>query len=163
CHWLDPLSRDLLDVIARTVEHNHLLLVLAYRPEAAQPQGLGLAGLPRIEEMPLEALDEAAMTDVVRAKVEQLFGDEAAVTEPLLDLVVSRAQGNPFYAEEVLNYIDEQETEVSDAAALRALELPGSLHSLVLSRIDTLSEAPRRTLKVASVVGRAFRAPLLPG
>ena len=47
----------------------------------------------------------------------------------------------------------------ADAAALRSLELPGSLHSLVLSRIDTLSEAPRRTLKVASVVGRVFRAP----
>ena len=47
CHWLDPLSRDLLDVIARTVEHGRIQLVLAYRPEAALPQGLGLgAGFP---------------------------------------------------------------------------------------------------------------------
>lgn len=163
CHWLDPLSRDLLDVVARTVEHGRVLLVLAYRPEAALPQGLALAELPAIEEVRLEALDGAAMTDVVRAKFEQLFGDADAVSEPLLDLVVSRAQGNPFYGEELLNYIDEQEADVSDEALLRSLELPGSLHSLVLSRIDTLSEAPRRTLKVASVVGRAFRAPLLPG
>ncbi len=43
------------------------------------------------------------------------------------------------------------------------LELPASLHSLILSRIDTLGEAPRRTLKVASVLGRMFRAPMLPG
>ena len=50
-----------------------------------------------------------------------------------------------------------------DERALGALELPDSLHSLILSRIDTLGEAPRRTLKVASVVGRVFRAPMLPG
>ena len=42
------------------------------------------------------------------------------------------------------------------------LDLPESLHSLILSRIDALSEAPRRTLKVASVLGRVFRAPVLP-
>jgi class 3 adenylate cyclase/tetratricopeptide (TPR) repeat protein len=162
CHWLDPLSRELLDVVARTVEHGRVLLVLAYRPEAALPQGLALAGLPAIEELRLEALEERAMADVVQAKVEQLFGEDD-VSEPLLDLVVSRAQGNPFYAEELLNYIDEQEADVADEATLRSLELPGSLHSLVLSRIDTLSEAPRRTLKVASVVGRAFRVPLLRG
>jgi tetratricopeptide (TPR) repeat protein len=41
--------------------------------------------------------------------------------------------------------------------------LPESLHSLVLSRIDAINEEPRRTLKVASVVGRVFRAPVLPG
>ena len=46
---------------------------------------------------------------------------------------------------------------------VRALELPESLHSLVLSRIDTVGEEPRRTLKVASVVGRVFEAPVLPG
>jgi class 3 adenylate cyclase/tetratricopeptide (TPR) repeat protein len=163
CHWLDPLSRDLLDVIARAVEHGRTQLVLAYRPEAALPQGLGLGGLPGIREIRLEALGEAEMTEVVRAKAAQLVGDDTEVPEPLLGLVVSRAQGNPFYAEELLNYVDEQEVDLADEGALRSLELPGSLHSLVLSRIDTLTEAPRRTLKVASVVGRSFRAPALPG
>ena len=96
---------------------------------------------------------------MVRAKLAQLVGDDTEVPEPLLGSFVSRAQGNPFYAEELLNYVDEQEVDLADEAALRSLELPGSLHSLVLSRIDTLTEAPRRTLKVASVVGRSFRAP----
>jgi class 3 adenylate cyclase/tetratricopeptide (TPR) repeat protein len=163
CHWLDPLSRDLLGVIARAVESAPVLLVLAYRPEAASPQGLALAQLPRLEELPLAALEDAEMTDVIRSKLSQLGGADTEVARPLLDLVVSRAQGNPFYAEELLNYVDEQQIDASDESVLRSLELPGSLHSLVLSRIDTLAEAPRRTLKVASVVGRAFRAPVLPG
>jgi class 3 adenylate cyclase/tetratricopeptide (TPR) repeat protein len=163
CHWLDPLSRDLLDEIARTVGAAPVLLVVAYRPEAASPEGLALVRLPRLEELSLHALEDAEMTDVVRSKVSQLFGADTAMARSLLDLVVSRAQGNPFYAEELLNYVAEREIDPSDEGAARALELPDSLHSLVLSRIDTLTEASRRTLKVASVVGRVFRAPVLVG
>jgi class 3 adenylate cyclase/tetratricopeptide (TPR) repeat protein len=163
CHWLDPLSRDLLDVVARVVASSPVLLVLVYRPEAALPQGLGLAQLPQIEELPLAALDEAHMSELARAKLVQLFDDDTDTTQLLVELVVGRAQGNPFYVEELLNYVHAQEIDPADEQALRSLELPGSLHSLVLSRIDKLSESPRRTLKVASVVGRVFKAPMLPG
>ncbi len=51
-----------------------------------------------------------------------------------------------------------QGIDLSDERALGSLELPESLHSLILSRIDTLVESSARTLKVASVVGRVFRA-----
>ena len=164
CHWLDPLSRDLLDVIARTIADAAVLLVLVYRPEAALPQGLALAQLPGIEQLELGALDEEQMSAVVRVEaVAAARGRAAEAAAALRDLVVSRAQGNPFYAEELLNYVHAQGVDLADERALRSLELPDSLHSLILSRIDTLTEAPRRTLKVASVVGRVFRAPMLPG
>ncbi len=80
-----------------------------------------------------------------------------------MELVSSRSEGNPFYIEELLNYLEGQAVDPSDEAALASLQLPESLHSLILSRVDTLSESPRRTLKVASIVGRLFRAPTLPG
>ena len=76
--------------------------------------------------------------------------------------MTARSQGNPFYLEELLNYIHEHGVDPQDSSALRGLELPESLHSLILSRVDTLGEAPRRTLKVASVVGRTFLAGALP-
>ncbi len=163
CHWLDPLSRDLLDVLARVVASAAVLLVVVYRPEAAFPHGLALAQLPEIEELSLAALGEHEMVAVARAKLEQLLGEDTSASASLLELVVARAQGNPFYAEELLNYVNAQDIDPADERALRALALPESLHSLILSRIDGLSEAPRRTLKVASVVGRVFRAPMLPG
>jgi predicted ATPase/class 3 adenylate cyclase len=163
CHWLDPLSRDLLDSLARHVAAEAVLLVLAYRPEAALPHGLALAQLPHLEELALDALGNEEMIELLESKLEQLEGEGAEARAPLLDLIVGRAQGNAFYAEELLNYVHVREIDPSDERALQSLELPGSLHSLVLSRIDTLSEAPRRTLKVASVVGRVFRAPMLPG
>jgi len=163
CHWLDQLSRELLDVVARAIAGAAVLLVVVYRPEAGLPQGLALAQLPQIDELALTELGEADMAEVVRVKLARLFGPGPDAAGWLVDLVVGRAQGNPFYAEELLNYVHGQQVDPADAGALRSLELPASLHSLVLGRIDTLSEAPRRTLKVASVVGRVFRAPTLPG
>ena len=163
CHWLDPLSHDLLEAIAHGVGAIPVLLVLVYRPEAALPQGLGLGALPGIEQVELAVLDDEQMAAVVEAKMSQLLGHGSEAGSSLRELVVGRAQGNPFYAEELLNYVRDQEVDVADERALRSLALPDSLHSLVLSRIDALTEAPRRTLKVASVVGRVFRAPMLPG
>src|SRR5262249_47898759 len=93
----------------------------------------------------------------------RIAGGNGAAPQAIVDLVVERAQGNPFYAEELLNYLHDRGIDPSDARALRALELPDSVHSLILSRVDGLSEAPRRTLKIASVVGRTFEAHALPG
>jgi predicted ATPase/class 3 adenylate cyclase len=163
CHWIDPLSRDLLEVVARTVATSFVLLVVVYRPEAALPPDGALGKLRDLEELQLSLLDEAQMSAVVETKLTQLLGESGTASGPLRDLVVGRAQGNPFYAEELMNYVHDQGVDLSDQRALLTLELPESLHSLVLSRIDTLPEAPRHTLKVASVIGRAFKAPMLPG
>ena len=162
CHWIDPLSRDLLEVVARAAESLPVLVVLAYRPAAEPGGGLGLRTTGRFAELTLGELEPAEAELLIRSKVEQLAGEGTEAPAALVELVTARSQGNPFYLEELLNYIRGQSVELDNEAALAKLRLPESLHSLVLSRVDTLSEAPRRTLKVASVVGRAFRAPALP-
>ena len=162
CHWIDPLSRDLLEVLIRAVAPLHLLVLLAYRPEVDPGRGLDIRRLPHFSEVQLGELEPADVERLIGAKLEQLgLGDEPP--RALVELVTARSEGNPFYVEELLNYIQGQGIDLQDDAALGGLQLPESLHSLILSRIDTLAEAPRRTLKVASVVGRSFRAPALPG
>jgi predicted ATPase/class 3 adenylate cyclase len=163
CHWLDALSRDLVDVLARSAASAQVLLTLVYRPDAALAQGLALAELPAIEQLELVALDDEQMAAIVESRLTAVLGARGDGETALRDLVVSRAQGNPFYAEELINFVNDRGIDPSDEGALQALELPQSLHSLVLSRVDTLTEAPRRTIKVASVVGRVFAAPMLPG
>ncbi len=162
CHWIDALSRDLLGALTRAAAANCVLVVLAYRP-ATRPGGdLGLEHLPQFEEVALSQLGPVETRTVIAAKCQQLFGvDEPPKT--LVEIVVTRSQGNPFYAEELLNYVAGHGVDPTDAAAIRDLELPDSLHSLVLSRIDALDEGPRRTIKIASVIGRLFRAPALHG
>jgi class 3 adenylate cyclase/tetratricopeptide (TPR) repeat protein len=163
CHWIDALSRDLLEVLARAVPPLRVLILLAYRP-AREPGGeLGIERLAHFSELSLPDFEREEAEQLIGTRLQPLLGSDAEVPEALTELVVGRAEGNPFYIEELLNYIQAQGVDIADESALSRLELPESLHSLILSRVDTLSEAPRRTLKVASVVGRSFFAPALPG
>jgi class 3 adenylate cyclase/tetratricopeptide (TPR) repeat protein len=163
CHWIDPLSRELLEVVARAAESRPVLVLLAYRP-ATEPGGaLGLERLPQFSEIALAELEPHEAEQLIRSKLAHVLGEATEPPRVLVDLVTTRSQGNPFYIEELLSYIEGQGVDLRDENALRDLQLPESLHTLILSRVDTLAEAPRRTLKVASVVGRTFHAPALPG
>ncbi|MFO1311116.1 MAG: tetratricopeptide repeat protein [Burkholderiales bacterium] len=162
CHWLDPLSRDLLEVLARACASLPVLLLLAYRPSADVGGGLGIEGLPHFREIALTELDSDAAAALIRAKLAPILQAGVEPPQALVDRIVERAQGNPFYIEELLNFIRSKGVDLTDDAAIRKLDLPESLHSLILSRIDSLSEAARRPLKVASVLGRVFGASILP-
>lgn len=162
CHWIDEVSRDLLETLVRGTASSPVLFVLAYRPAADRGGDLGLEHLAQFRELILGELNGEQLHAVVAAKVSHTLGLNKA-PQALVDLVHERADGNPFYAEELLNYIAGQDVDPADARALQRLELPNSLSALILSRIDALGEQPRRTLKVASVIGRTFRAATLPG
>ncbi|MGH9106670.1 MAG: ATP-binding protein, partial [Acidimicrobiales bacterium] len=99
---------------------------------------------------------------LTRARLAELYGAGTAVPEVLVERLVDHAEGNPFYLEELVNYLHATGMSPSDDKA-SSVELPESLASLVLSRVDTLAEASRRTLKVASVVGREFSVQTLTG
>jgi class 3 adenylate cyclase/tetratricopeptide (TPR) repeat protein len=161
CHWIDALSRDLLEVLARASAALPVLIVLAYRPAADVGGDLGLERLPHFAEIALSELESPEAEQLIRMRLEPVLGD-AEPPQALVELVTTRSQGNPFYIEELLNYVQGQGVDFADERSLTELEMPESLHSLVLSRIDTLSEEPRRTLKVASVMGRTFFARALP-
>ncbi len=163
CHWIDELSRDLLGTLARAAVALPVLFVLAYRPEAEPGGGLGIARVAGFSELELDQMEPAEVAQLVRSKMEQLQGEDVEVSDALIELVAARSEGNPFYVEELLNFIVAQGIDAADGSAVDAVHLPESLHMLVLSRIDAASEGPRRTLKVASVVGRVFPAPMLPG
>jgi class 3 adenylate cyclase/tetratricopeptide (TPR) repeat protein len=160
CHWLDPLSRDLLEALVRSVTALPVLFVLAYR-RGGDP--LGIEDLPLYREIALDELEAADCALLARARLQQMLGEHVEPSPSLLAIIAARAQGNPFYIEELFNYIRSEGIDPRDERALQHLELPTSLHSLILSRLDRLDEAPRQVLKVASVVGREFRAAMLPG
>ena len=163
CHWIDELSRDLLEVLARAAAGLPVLIVLAYRPATATGGGLGLERMASFAEIALDQLGPEEATELIASKLAQVVGDDAEPSHALVALVTDRSGGNPFYIEELISFIAGRGIDIADERAVRAVELPESLHSLILGRIDTVGEEPRRTLKVASVVGRVFEAPLLPG
>ncbi|MFN8485837.1 MAG: tetratricopeptide repeat protein [Anaerolineae bacterium] len=157
-HWLDPLSGDLVDVLGRAIADLPVMVVLSYRPpEIDRLQAPSVSLLPHFTEVALQDFSPDEARQLILLKVEQLTGAQAAVPPAFVEQLTARAQGNPFYIEELINYLNDRGIEPTDVQALAGLDLPTSLHSLILSRIDQLTESQKITIKVASVIGRLFR------
>ncbi|MEI7644926.1 MAG: tetratricopeptide repeat protein [Chloroflexales bacterium] len=164
-HWIDAASVDLLIDLARTIPVLPVLFVLAYRPlDLDQPHNLHVEGLPSFTQIHLTGLDAAAAEQLIQAKLLQLFPTRGgAVPATLVTQLMARTQGNPFYLEELLNYLHDREIDPRADGALESLDLPASLHRLILSRLDQLSAQQQVILKVSSVIGRRFLVAWLRG
>jgi adenylate cyclase len=157
CHWMDPVSYDLLETVARNIDDVPVLLLMLYRPpELAHMDLARLDQFAHFSELALTefAPDEAEL--LIKLKMQHLFGAIYDIPPELIDTVTAKAQGNPFYIDEMINLLHDQDIDPQDTNALQQLELPDSLHSLIISRIDRLVEDQKITLKVASVIGRLF-------
>lgn len=160
-HWVDALSLELLEQLAAALAGHPVAFVLAYRPAQWGTQASRLEALPLFTRIALNELTLPEAEQAIRAKLAQLYPARSGALPPgLVAALMARAQGNPFYIEELLNYVRDRGL---DPSALDRIELPDSLHALILSRIDRLGEREKSTLRVASVVGRLFRADWLTG
>jgi class 3 adenylate cyclase/tetratricopeptide (TPR) repeat protein len=157
-HWLDPLSNDLLEVVGRAIANLPVLILMAYRPpELEHLQGPRVVSLPHCTVMSLTDFTPGEAERLIILKLAQVSGSETKLPTVFIERITERAQGNPFYIEELVNYLHDRGIDPSQVGALEQIDLPNSLHSLILSRIDRLSESQKITLKVASIIGRLFR------
>ncbi len=163
-HWIDPLSYDLLEKLARVCANLPICIVLAYRPpEVARLQMQGVEALPHFTKLELQNLTTAESEQLVRAKLAQLFPERTTnLPKAVIAELISRAEGNPFFIEELLNYLRDRGLNPFEVP-VQPLELPSSLHVLILSRIDQLIESQKITLKTASIIGRLFNLDWLLG
>ncbi len=161
--WIDPLSSDLIEVLANGLSDLPVMMLIVQRPPDQQRlQMPDITHLPYYTEIQLNEFTLEEAEDLISLKLAQYFGD-AAVETALVERVTEHADGNPFYIEELLNYLHDLGIDPSDTDALATLKLPESIHSLVLSRIDQLGDDERVTLRVASVIGRMFQAAMVWG
>jgi predicted ATPase len=143
-HWADRSTRDLLAFLARNLRRRRVVLVVTHRSDEPGRRWLGplLAELGRAGAERLE-LDRLGRAESAEQMAAILGGPPPA---DLLDGVFARAEGNPFFTEELL--------AATDAGSG---ELPATLHDLLRGRVQAVSEPARQALRVAAVVGR--RAP----
>ena len=124
-HWIDPLSEDLLLAVARAVHALPVLVLLAYRARSATEGGAPVvAGLPHFTELALTELADDDVERLVRLRLEQVGGSPAAV-EAVADRVTERAQGNPFYIEELLDVPDRARRRAAERRGARAARAAG--------------------------------------
>lgn len=163
CHWIDEASRDLLATILRAISRLPVALMLAHRPvESGSLVGGNDATLDYFTTIHLGDLPPDDARTLVETRLAAAFGT-SALPDELVDLITSRADGNPFFIEEVVNLLKARGASLDDPRELVRLELPESVHSLALGRIDQLNEETQTTLKIASVIGRHFRTAVLFG
>ena len=163
-HWIDPLSHDLLETIGRAIATAAVLLLVVYRPpQVERTLALRVTRLTHFSEIALTTLAPPEIEQLLRSKLANLYGPAVEVLPILVEQVSTRAQGNPFYVEELLNYLHDCGIDPQDPTAIAALDVPVSLQNLILSRIDQLSENQKTLLKIASVIGRLFHTGMLWG
>jgi DNA-binding NtrC family response regulator/tetratricopeptide (TPR) repeat protein len=151
-HWTDQATEEFLALLADGVAACRILMILTHRPGYA-PSALEHALHARIA---LPALSTAESMAMVRGLL------AVDVPEALQALLVRRAEGNPFFVEEILRSLQEGGAvrQVGDRVVvtedLDGSIVPDTVQDVVLTRIQRLRDAPRRTLEVAAVIGREF-------
>ncbi|WP_435863291.1 helix-turn-helix transcriptional regulator [Streptomyces mirabilis] len=162
-HWADQSSRDLLRfLLSRGVLQNptpgspthHLALFASYRSDdlhrrhPLRPLLAELARLPSVDRLELRPMADAEVARLVRA----LRTD--ALSDTTVRRIVDRAEGNAFYAEELLAALP---GDVDPAAPA----MPSGLADLLLIRIEQLSDTAQQVLRTAAVAGRRVEHDLL--
>ncbi|MEU6712808.1 AAA family ATPase [Nonomuraea sp. NPDC046802] len=146
-HWADRSTRDLLVFLSRMVQNERVCVAGTYRTDDIHRRHplrsvlAELKRLPTVTNVDLGPLGSGEISDYVTTMGEVGAHD--------LRLIVSRADGNPFYAEELF------------AAMAEGDSLPDGLASLLMSRVEVLSEAGQRVLRAAAVAGRRVEDDLL--
>jgi predicted ATPase len=159
-HWADAASVELLCDLVDQLADQRLMVLVSHRPDTC-PQLLARAAQSIIRLVPLSP-------DDTRALVGGLFGEVAGTTFiTLRDLVVARAGGNPLFVEEIIRSLVGRGLLVRQGqrwvctAACEAVDVPSTLHGLLLSRIDRVPAQARRVLQEAAVLGTHFDSWLL--
>jgi DNA-binding SARP family transcriptional activator len=156
-HWGEEPLLDLLDRLRREVA-GPLLLVTTARPELMNRHPDWSAGGRNTTQLWLEPLS----TRDAEQMLEQLL--ETDVPERLRRLVLDRAEGNPFFVEELLATFTDRGLLKRENGGWTMLEPPGdfaipdTVQSVLAARIDLLDEPAKTALQAAAVVGRVFWA-----
>ncbi|MGH4025152.1 MAG: ATP-binding protein [Pseudonocardiaceae bacterium] len=157
-HWADTISRDALATLADAALSAPVLLILTSRPGWVDLLG------ERAEFTRL-ALGELGEGESLALAEDLLQG--GSLPSELTRLIAGKAEGNPFFIEEVTKGLVEAGIMVPSNGGYRLqrpvdeIHIPGRIQEVVLSRIDRLHREAKRAIQLASVIGREFTARLL--
>ncbi len=160
-HWADAVSLALLEELMRATDRSMLAVIALMRPyreDAAWGfhESAARTFSHRYTSIRLQPLDESSS----RAMVSELLGGD--LPPSVFQVIEKRAEGNPFFVEEILRELMESGaltqpdgawTFVGDASSI---DIPGGIAGLLTARLDRLDETPRFVLQLASVLGREF-------
>jgi class 3 adenylate cyclase/tetratricopeptide (TPR) repeat protein len=161
-HWADSASLELLSNVAGLVEDSPLLIICLLRPDKDAPSWSTIESVrsmlgQRCSELLLEPLDAA--------QAQELLGNLLYIEdlpESVRNLILNKAEGNPFFVEEVIRALIDSEHIVRENGHWRAtrqivkVTIPDTLSGVLSARIDRLPESTKHVAQTAAVLGRIF-------
>ena len=142
-HWIDPTSRELLDLTIEHMRRLPALLIVTFRPEFQATW----TGQPQVTMLVLNRLDRQDRT----ALIQKIAGDKA-LSDDLVGQIAERTDGVPLFVEELTKSVLE--------SGVTPLGIPTTLHDSLMARLDHLASV-RRVAQVGAAIGREFSYILL--
>ena len=157
-HWMDKISEEFFAYFSRCILDHTVLILAAYRPEGAPSWAHG----PHYQWLGLETLNTGSSIRLARNVLGGL-----ALDHELESKIVEKAEGNPFFIEEIVRELLDRGDLVKagdryvGTRPIDQLEIPNTVQGVLAARMDRLSDDLKRTMQVASVIGRDFAFQLL--
>src|SRR5262249_23883183 len=157
-HWIDPTSRELLDLMVDRVRQLRVLLAITFRPEFNP----AWAGRSHVTSLVLNRLDECDGA----ALAQELAGNTVLATDIVAE-IIERTDGVPLFLEELTKAVLESTRQEGRGAAVvakksvAALSVPEALHASLMARLDRLGAASKEIAQIGAVLGREFNYELI--
>jgi class 3 adenylate cyclase/predicted ATPase len=145
-HWIDATSDAWLATVVAGLAHRPMLLLVTYRP-GYQPSWLGQSYVTQLALPSLPAHESL--------RVVQATSRSASVPDHVLQAIVTKAAGNPFFLEELTWSV------VEHGNVNAPLRIPNTIQGVLAARIDRLPSEAKRLLQLAAVIGTEVAYPLL--
>ena len=158
-HWVDPTSREQLDLVVGRVQRLSALLLITFRPEFSPPW----TGQAHVTKLTLNRLDHGESA----ALAQRIAGNNAALSAEEVDEIVERTDGVPLFVEELTKAVVEANERESGAKLVlsripaAAHAVPATLHASLMARLDRLGPAAKELAQVGAAIGREFSYELL--
>src|SRR5437588_3835975 len=157
-HWIDPTSRELLDLAVDRMRQLPILMAITFRPEFQPPW----AGRSHVTSLVLNRLDERD-----GAALAQELAGSTVLTAHVIAEIVERTDGVPLFVEELTKAVLESTGQEDRVAAVMAtksaatLSVPAALHASLMARLDRLGPASKEIAQIGAVLGREFTYELI--
>ena len=162
--WSDDTSKDLIIHMMDIIVDTHMMIILAFRPDPQSPaQEIRKAAKFKLPDRYSEIVIEPLDVDHTNELITELLQIRDIPVEAR-ELVLRKAEGNPYFVEEVVRWFVDQGMvrntanglEWDESSDITEATIPDSVQSLLMARMDRLSDDAKDTLQLASVIGRAF-------
>ena len=175
-HWVDEESVSFINLVSKSVSNAPLFLLFVSRYTDEGTKAISFEQLSKNIELSNNksakqnlqntqlTIDLNALNPLIlnQFAVNRLHAD---IAPSLQNFLIRTTQGNPFYADQVIAYLRENDLLLSSdqgmVLSVEDIPLSESLQSVLMARIDRLSKYLRETIKIAAVIGREFEVPIL--